>query len=172
MVSPATQSSQRTPVHGLRAWFSWPLVIVVLPVVVVMALVWLVVVALVWSVLVISLLTIVWTTWWPRGRYALVVYSNSPIWQQYFEERMLPAIGKRGVVLNWSERKRWKLSLSVALFRTFAGGREFNPLVIVFEPLKRPRRFQFLRPFRAFTQGRPEQVEEMRAELLRLLDRW
>ncbi len=145
-----------------RPWFLWPLVIVLLPLVVVAA--------ILWFVVAISLLLVVWMTWCRRGQYALVVYSNSPIWHQYFEERVLPAIGKRGVVLNWSERKRWKFSLPVALFRMFAGTREFNPLVIVFQPWTWPRRFQFFRAFRAFKQGRPEGVEDIRTDLLRSLD--
>ena len=148
--------------NSQRAWFLWPLVILLLPLVVV--------VVVVWFVAAISLLLVVWTTWCPRGRYALVVYSNSPIWQQYFEERVLPAVGHRGVVLNWSERKRWRLSLSVALFRMFAGTREFNPLVVVFQPWTWPRRFQFFRAFQSFKQGRPEGVEHIRADLFRLLD--
>ena len=148
--------------NSRRPWLWWPLLIVLLPLAVV--------VAVVWFVVAISLLLLVWMMWCPRGRYALVVYSNSPIWQQYFEERMLPAIGSRGVVLNWSERKQWKFSLSVALFRTFAGTREFNPLVIVFQPWTWPRRFQFFRAFQAFKQGRPEGVEHIRADLFRLLD--
>ena len=68
--------------NSKRAWFLWPLVVLLLPLVVI--------VAMVWFVAAISLLVVVWTTWCPRGRYALVVYSSSPIWQQYFEERMLP----------------------------------------------------------------------------------
>jgi hypothetical protein len=102
---------------------------------------------------------------------ALVVYSNSPIWQEYFEQNVLPAVAGRGVVLNWSERKRWPYSLSVALFRFFGGTREFNPLAIVFEPLAWPHRFRFYRPFLAFKQGRAEEVEQMRCELLEMLDR-
>ena len=37
------------------------------------------------------------------------------------------------VVLNWSERSQWRRPVSpeVALFRAFAGAREFNPLAIV-----------------------------------------
>ena len=112
----------------------------------------------------------VWTTWCPRGRYALVVYSNSPIWQPYFDEQVLPAIGNRSVVLNWSDRTRWKFSLSVASFRMFAGHRDFNPVVIVFPPFRWPRRFRFYEAFRAFKHGRPESVERIRTDLLRLLD--
>jgi hypothetical protein len=114
---------------------------------------------------------VVWATWYPRGRYALVVYSDSPIWGPYFEREILPAVGGRGVVLNWSERKRWKWSLPVALFHAFAGSREFNPVAIVFPPLRWPRRFRFYQAFRAMKHGKPGQVEETRQQLLQLLDR-
>ena len=108
--------------------------------------------------------------WRSRGRYALVVDSHSPIWQDYFEQHVLPAVGRRGVVLNWSERKQWPHSLPVALFRFFAGTREFSPLAIVFQPLAWPRRFRFHGPFQAFKHGRPHEVERMKRELLNLLD--
>src|SRR5215212_7236248 len=129
-------------------WLLWPLLIVLLPLVVV--------VIVLWCVAAISLLLVVWMTWCPRGRYALVVYSNSPIWQQYFEERVLPEIGDRAVTLNWSDRKRWRFSLPAALFSIFAGSKDFNPVVIVFQPWKWPRRFRFFRAFQSFKRGRPE----------------
>ena len=143
-------------------WWVWPLLLVSLP---------LVAVGFVfWFAAAIVLQLVVWTAWCSRGRYALLVYSNSPIWQEYFEQHVLPAVGNRGVVLNWSERKQWPYSLSVALFGFFAGRREFNPLAVVFQPLAWPRRFRFYRPFQAFKHGRPEEVEEMRRDLLKLLD--
>ena len=145
-----------------RPWWGWPLLVVLLPFVVVAGVVWLVIAVL--------LQLVVWLTWCPRGRYALVVYSNSPIWREYFEHNVLPALGSRGVVLNWSDRKQWPYSLPAALFRFFAGTREFNPLAIVFQPLTWPRRFRFYEPFKAFKHGRPERVERMRRELFELLD--
>src|SRR5215510_7689530 len=140
-----------------RPWLMWPLLVVLLPLVVV--------VVTVWFLAAISLLLVVWTTWCPHGRYALVVYSNSPIWQQYFEQRVLPEIGDRAVTLNWSDRKSWRFSLSRALFRMFAGSEEFNPIVIVFQPWRWPRRFRFFRAFRDFKHGRPEIVEQIRGDL-------
>ena len=113
----------------------------------------------------------VWLTWCPHGRYVLVVYSNSPIWREYFEAHVLPAVSSRGVVLNWSERKQWPYSLPVALFKLFAGTRNFNPMAIVFEPLTWPRRFPFYPAFQAFKHGRPQEVEEMRNQLFEILDR-
>jgi hypothetical protein len=143
-------------------WWVWPLLLVFLPLVAVAFVFWLA------AAIVLQL--VVWTVWCSRGRYALVVYSNSPIWQEYFEQHVLPPVGNRGVVLNWSERKQWSHSLPVALFRFFAGGREFNPLAVVFQPLAWPRRFRFYGPFQAFKHGSPQEVEEMRRDLLKLLD--
>ena len=144
-------------------WWAWPLLIAAIPLVVIAGVLWLTTAVLVQVV--------VWLTWCSRGRYALVVYSNSPIWQEYFEQVVLPAVGTRGVVLNWSERKRWPYALSVALFKMFAGASEFNPLAIVFQPFAWPRRFRFYEPFQAFKHGRPDEVDAMCRELLRTLDR-
>src|SRR5262245_36046537 len=111
-------------------WWLWPLLAVLLPVIAVGVVLWLT------AAIVLQL--IVWTTWCPRGRYALVVYSNSPIWKDYFEQRLLPAIGNRAVVLNWSERRQWSYALPAALFTCFGGRREFNPLAVAFAPLASP----------------------------------
>src|SRR6266404_1245094 len=82
----------------------------------------------------------VWRRWWAvrrfraawqsQGRDLLLVYSNSPNWKRYVEEKWLPRWGDRAVVLNWSERQNWRRDLrpEVSLFRAFAGDREFNPL--------------------------------------------
>ena len=141
---------------------NWWLLLVLLPIVVAIVAVWFVVAVL--------LLLVVWLTWHPRGRYAIVVHSNSTTWQDYFATEILPAVGDRAVVLNWSERKRWKPSFAVVLFRVFAGDRNFNPLAIVFPPFAPPRFFRFYRPFRAFKHGRPGEVEALRRDLLATLD--
>lgn len=156
-----TTMSNRQPRR--QQWFAVPVVIGLLPLIVL--------VLTVWCIAAIAVLVAVWTTWCPRGRYVLVVYSNSPIWQPYFDDHVLPAIGNRGVVLNWSDRTRWKFSLSVASFKMFAGRHDFNPMVIVFAPFRWPRRFRFYEAFRAFKHGHPERVERIRTDLFALLDR-
>ena len=145
-----------------RPWWALPLLIVLLPVVAVALLLWLISALL--------LLAVVWLTWCPRRRYALVVYSNSPIWQEYLETQVIARLGERAVVLNWSERTRWTVSLPVILFRVFGGTREFNPIAIVFQPLLWPRTFRFYKAFHSFKHGRPEEVEKLRLEFFRLLD--
>ena len=140
----------------------WPALIVLLPVVAVALLLWLISALL--------LLSVVWLTWCPRRRYGIVVYSNSPVWQEYFETQIIPRLGKRAVVLNWSKRNTWKVALPVILFQMFGGSREFNPMAIVFKPLMWPRRFRFYKAFRSFKRGRPDEVEALRLEFFRVLD--
>lgn len=149
--------------HEMKGpWWTWPLLVVLLPLAIVVLVLWLA------GALLLQM--VVWVTWCPRGRYALVVYSSSPIWREYFEERVLPALGSRAVVLNWSERKQWRLSLAAVLFKFFGGTREFNPMAIVFAPLTWPRRFRFYRAFRTFRHGRREEVDGLLREFLDLLN--
>jgi hypothetical protein len=145
-----------------RPLWMWPALIVLLPVVAVALLLWLISALL--------LLSVVWLMWCPRRRYAIVVYSNSPVWQEYFETQIIPRLGKRAVVLNWSKRNTWNVSLPVILFQMFGGSREFNPMAIVFKPLLWPRRFRFYKAFRSFKRGRPDEVEALRLEFFGVLD--
>ena len=94
-----------------------------------------------------------------RGRDVLFVYSDSPVWHEYIEQRFLPHLVRRAVVLNWSERNRWNLSLGQVAFRFFGGRREFNPLAVVFRPLRRTRTFRFWTAFRDLKHGRPEALQ-------------
>lgn len=123
----------------------------------------------VWAVVSGVLLLIVWTRWLPYGKRALLIYSNSPVWQSYFEEKIIPVLARGAVVLNWSERKQWKRSVAVMLFRVFAPRREFNPMVMVFRPYRGPLRFRFYEAFRAYKHGRTHEVEKTRLQLFEAL---
>ena len=112
----------------------------------------------------------VWCIWCARGRYVLFVYSDSPIWHDYVEQQILPRLGERAVVLNWSARSRWQRTLPVLAFRYFGGYRSFNPMAVVFRPFRFARRFRFYEPFRDFKHGKTEAVTKMEAELYDLLD--
>ena len=98
----------------------------------------------------------VWLSWNTRGHDILLVYSDSPLWHSYIEERFLPYLGRRAVILNWSERNRWGISLGRIAFGFFGGRREFNPLAVVFRPFHRTQTFRFWKAFRGMKQGRPE----------------
>jgi hypothetical protein len=65
----------------------------------------------------------VWALWCGRGKDVLFVWSESPVWKDRIQTRILPRLGDRAVVLNWSERDRWKgrFSLTRIAFRHFGG---------------------------------------------------
>lgn len=107
-------------------------------------------------------------TFGDQGKDLLLVFSNSPHWQRYIEETWLPRWGHRAVVLNWSERSQWNGSAqaAVALFRAYAGGREFNPLGIVVPRQGRQARVvRFWLAFRDYKHGKNRLLLEKEAEL-------
>ncbi|HEV8070495.1 MAG TPA: hypothetical protein VGP76_22460 [Planctomycetaceae bacterium] len=111
----------------------------------------------------------IWWFWCRKGRDVLIVYSESPIWRDYVEKRILPTIGDRAVVLNWSERRQWQRTLAVLAFRFFGGTREFNPMAVVFRPLHNARCFRFYKPFREFKHGDTSAVSALESGLFRML---
>jgi hypothetical protein len=112
----------------------------------------------------------IWLGWCSRGHDVLVVYSESPIWRDYIEKEILSKLEGRAVVLNWSRRKRWKISLAVLTFRHFGGRHSYNPLAVVFRPFCLPKVFRFYEPFQEFKHGKPAKVEQLKTELLKTLD--
>jgi hypothetical protein len=115
--------------------------------------------------LILNALVRVW--WLPRGKDILLVYSDSPIWHEYMTNQILPLVRSRAQILNWSERKRWpNWSLAVRVFRSYSGGRDFNPMVILFPPLGKARFFRFLPAFQEQKRGGPEPLERMRQDLI------
>jgi hypothetical protein len=149
----------------------------------VVALLWLVVLSPLWIPLVLLCLVLifvhllaglflyltVWCCWCTRGRHVLFIYSDSPIWHDYVEVHMLPKLGGRAIILNWSERKRWRRTLPVLVFRYFGGYRSFNPMALVFRPFRLVREFRFYEPFKDFKHGNTEALVKMEAELYKLL---
>ena len=113
-----------------------------------------------------ALYLLVWLLWLPKGKDILLVYSDSPTWREYMTTEILPLVERRAVVLNWSERNKWsQWSLGVAVFHHFGGGRDFNPLVVLFRPLQRARTFRFWPAFKDWKHGYREPVERLRQEL-------
>ncbi len=117
----------------------------------------------------VSLRIIIWSWWCLRGKDILFVYSDSPIWHDYIEQKILPHLGDRAVILNWSERKRWRFSLARMAFYHFGGYRQFNPLAVVFRPFGRTHTFRFWQPFKDFKHGQPESLNKMESEFFKLL---
>ena len=117
----------------------------------------------------VGLHIVIWSWWCVRGRDILFVYSDSPVWHDHMEQRVLPHLGPRAIVLNWSERKHWRLSLARMAFYHFGGYRQFNPLAVVFRPFRRTRTFRFWQPFRDFKHGQPENLQRMESQFLELI---
>jgi hypothetical protein len=105
----------------------------------------------------------IWLT--GRKQFVVFVYSDSPIWKDYIEIEILPHLQEHAVVLNWSERRRWKNSLAVLAFRHFGGYRNFNPIVMVFHPFHLVKAHRFFEAFQEFKHGNPGKVEQVKKEL-------
>jgi hypothetical protein len=117
----------------------------------------------------VCLHAMIWVCWCIRGRDVLFVYSNSPVWHGYIEHNILPRLGQRAVVLNWSKRKAWRFSLAWLAFHHFGGRQDYNPLAVVFRPFCQTRTFRFLQPFADFKRGRPEALHRMESEFFALI---
>lgn len=128
--------------------------------------------------------------WFPQGKYALFVYSDSPNWKEYIETNILPGIAEHAVVMNWSERSRLDTEdapLELMVFRMWSGlsryrlrgrlkyegdaynpvaeGDAYNPVAIVFTPDSKPKVIKFWQAFRDYKHGKEAPLKEKEAEL-------
>jgi hypothetical protein len=150
----------------LQHWSGW--VLVTLVVVVVTPL--LLPLGLAYGLYALLLHVLLWLLWSPAGKRVLFVYSNSPVWQSYIEGNILPRLPQGSVVLNWSDRRRWRWwSLSVAVFHFFGGSREFNPLAVVVRPFRWGRVFRFWRAFRDAKHGNQEPLKVVETQFFTYL---
>jgi hypothetical protein len=112
----------------------------------------------------------IWSSWLTRGKDILFIYSDSPIWRDYMLSEILPLVEDRAIVLNWSERRTWKRwSLRVLAFKLFAGQKAFNPLIVVFRPFLKAKKFRFWPAFREWKQGNRQSVDKLKQEVTRTL---
>ena len=141
-------------------WIAVPLLVLLLPIVLLFIIVYL--------LFGLFLHLAVWLTWLPRGKSILVVTSDSPVWSQYMASRIVRALQHKAFILNWSGRSQWpKLpSLQLMVFHYFGRGREFNPLMVVFRPLRLARVFRFWKPFKDYKHGRPDALEHLTEQAL------
>lgn len=113
----------------------------------------------------------IWGCYCTRGINVLFVHSNSPNWQQYLEEHIIPRLPQNCLRLNWSERSKWnQISLPVLIFRHFGGYKEFNPLGIVFRPFKKTKVFRFWKPFIDLKHGKTGPLKTLEADFIRELE--
>jgi len=160
-MSAAKQKQKRKP-----PWWLLALVIVLSPAILLIV----IIVLALFIVTSICLHILIWTFWCARGRNILFVYSESPILHDYIEQRLLPPIRDRAIVLNWSQRKRWRFSLTRMAFHHFGGYREFNPLAVVFRPFRLTRKFRFWQPFRGFKHGKAAPLQQMEKDFFSMIE--
>jgi len=109
--------------------------------------------------------------WAKNGKNILFIHSNSPNWQQYIEENIIPKIDKKAVLLNWSERSKWekKKPLEAKLLTHYGGSYEFNPMAIVFLPFGKVKIIRFFKAFKDYKHGNVALLKSKETELYELL---
>lgn len=118
------------------------------------------------------LYVVIWTMWCTHGRRVIFVYSNSPIWQDYVEQNILPRLPDGSIILNWSERKKWsRWRLATRAFFFFGGSKEFNPVGMVFRPFCWVETFRFWKPFVEYKHGKPAALKKVEEDLFRSISR-
>ncbi len=160
---PRTQRQQRSKI----SYFLRVLLALLLPPILLVAMLWLAA-RLLYGV---TLQLAIWACWRPRGVNVLLVYSDSPTWHDYIKAQLLPRLPRSTIVLNWSKRRDWPwFSLSVMAFRFFGGDREFNPLVVVFRPLRWAKTFRFWKAFKDYKHGNPRPLNDVQQRLFQDLE--
>lgn len=123
-----------------------------------------------------------------KGKYVLLVYSNSRRWQGYFEDKIIPKLQDTAVILNWSERLTWTWAktLELKIFQHFAGvtrftyeengqiktswsGDDFCPLAVVLKPWWRPKVIRFWEAFKDYKHGKSAKLKAREEELFSVL---
>ena len=118
--------------------------------------------------------------WYPKGKLLLFVYSDSPNWKEYIEQKILPQISSKAVIINWSERSQWqwKGTLELKVFQHWTGvaqyfyrgrkkwdGKEFCPVAVVFNPWWKPKVIRFWQAFKDFKHGKEIALKKCEKEL-------
>lgn len=98
----------------------------------------------------------------------ILVYSDSPAWKSYIEDRWLPVAGERLELINISRLDHWKPSLAGLIFEVhLEGKRPSLPVALVFS--KRPALIAFNGGFLDFASGDDEQLKKQEQNLARAL---
>ena len=109
--------------------------------------------------------------WVRKGKHILYVYSESPKWQRYIEENIVPKLDGKVVLLNWSKRSEWKKvkPLEAKVLEYWGGESEFNPLAIVFLPRGKVKVIRFHKAFMDFRHGKDALLKSKESELYEVL---
>lgn len=104
-------------------------------------------------------------------RRALLIYSDSPVWQPRIEESWLPRFGGRALVLNWTAASEGgALSPLQRLLTMWAPPRNVQPVAIVFSGPFRATQLSFYDAFRDWKNGDEAALRRAEEELFALVD--
>jgi hypothetical protein len=109
--------------------------------------------------------------WGPEGKFILFVYSESPNWQEYVEENIVPKLQPNVVTLNWSKRSEWQDNerLEAKVMKHWGGSREFNPLAIVFPEKGKVETIRFFKAFKDYKHGNNKLLKQQEDTLFHLV---
>lgn len=112
--------------------------------------------------------------WRAQGITGILVLSDSPVWRPYIDRTWRPVLSKKLVMLNWSERARWRNSLEVLLWRHFVGHdafggiyRNYCPAVVVLRGLRHPLVFRLYGAFQDAKHGNDTQLRILEEGIFR-----
>ncbi len=91
-----------------------------------------------------------------KGKSVLFVYSDSSNWKDYVEAKILPRIGTRAIILNWSKRREWepRMSFETKLFNHWAGSSDFTPTAIVLPLTGKVKVIRLWQPYKQAKTGK------------------
>ena len=106
-----------------------------------------------------------------HGVVGILVYSNSPNWQEHIETEVLPALARNVLTVNWSQRNTWRRSapLPVRVFLHVKPRKHFNPLGIVLTSRGSFELVQLHEAYMAQKHGKDRPLERQLAELRTLV---
>jgi hypothetical protein len=146
-------------------WWAYPIMVPLIPVVLAMALV----VFILWSGVATAVLVTIWLTWLPRGKRVLLVHSESTVWKEDIEVSVIPVLGSRVVLLNWSDRNRWSnFSLAPWVFRLFNRSVNYCPMAFIFRPFLPLKTVRMYYAYKEAKAGMPSHLEMLKKELFEL----
>jgi hypothetical protein len=102
------------------------------------------------------------------GRDLLIVYSSSPHWQPYIEEKWISRWQDRAVLLNRSAPD-WQTRPETRLWRRLAGLQNHTPVAIVVPKRGATRIVRFYSAFQDYKHGKPSALHAKEEELENIL---
>jgi hypothetical protein len=106
-----------------------------------------------------------------HGVVGILVYSNSPNWQEHIETEVLPTLARNVLIVNWSQRSTWRRSapLPVKIFLHLKPQEHFNPLGIVLTARGSFELVQLHEAYLAKKHGKDQPLARQLAELRALV---